>query len=151
MRVFELPEGRSACGAYHLVGNVAQWISAHQLPVVLRDISIEHVTNGVASIARLYREGVKRHRFTPLEILDKPRPAYSAEARRLQIEGEVVLEALFSASGRIRVMRVMRGQKEAIAKECLATSVSTTDAPADAAVRDVDIDGEPVTIAIVRA
>jgi TonB family protein len=44
---------------------------------------------------------------TPLEILDKPRPTYSEEARRLQIEGEVVLEALFSASGRIRVTRVV--------------------------------------------
>jgi formylglycine-generating enzyme required for sulfatase activity len=30
MRVFELTEGRGACGAYHLVGNVAQWISPTQ-------------------------------------------------------------------------------------------------------------------------
>jgi TonB family protein len=51
---------------------------------------------------------VSAGRFTPLEILQKPRPAYSEEARRLQIEGEVVLEALFSSSGRIRVMRVVK-------------------------------------------
>ena len=44
-----------------------------------------------------------------LEILDKPRPEYSAEARLLQIEGEVVLEVLFTASGQIRVLRVLRG------------------------------------------
>jgi TonB family protein len=46
-------------------------------------------------------------RYKPVEILQKPRPAYSEEARRLQIEGEVVLEALFSASGQIRVVRVV--------------------------------------------
>ena len=46
---------------------------------------------------------------TPLEILDKPRPAYSAEGRRLQIEGEVLLDVLFLASGEVRVRRVIRG------------------------------------------
>ena len=46
---------------------------------------------------------------TQLEILGKPRPDYSAEARRLGIEGEVVLEALFRASGEIRVLRVVAG------------------------------------------
>jgi len=48
-------------------------------------------------------------RQAALEILDKPRPDYSAEARVLQIEGEVVLEVLFTASGQIRVLRVLRG------------------------------------------
>lgn len=46
---------------------------------------------------------------TSLEILQKPRPAYSEEARRLHLEGEVVLEAMFSASGRIQVTRVIHG------------------------------------------
>ena len=48
-------------------------------------------------------------RSAALEILQKPRPAYSDEARRLQIEGEVVLEMLFPASGKARVLRVTRG------------------------------------------
>jgi len=48
-------------------------------------------------------------RSSSLEILDKPRPAYSDEARRLHIEGEVVLEASFSASGQVRVLQVLRG------------------------------------------
>jgi TonB family protein len=46
---------------------------------------------------------------TPLEILQKPRPVYSEEARHLQLEGEVVLDALFGASGQIQVTRVLRG------------------------------------------
>jgi TonB family protein len=44
-----------------------------------------------------------------LVILDKPRPAYSEEARHLQIEGSVLLEASFGASGQVRVLRVVRG------------------------------------------
>jgi TonB family protein len=46
---------------------------------------------------------------TPVEILHKPRPAYTDEARRMQIEGEVVVEAVFSATGEVRVLRVLRG------------------------------------------
>jgi len=45
---------------------------------------------------------------TNLEILDKPRPMYTDEARRLHIEGEVLIQALFEASGRIRVLKVIR-------------------------------------------
>jgi TonB family protein len=46
---------------------------------------------------------------TPVEILDKPRPAYTEEARRLKLEGEVLLEVSFSASGQARVVRLVRG------------------------------------------
>jgi TonB family protein len=46
---------------------------------------------------------------TAVEILFKPRPAYTAEARRLQIEGEVVLEIQFTASGEARLVRVVQG------------------------------------------
>jgi len=45
----------------------------------------------------------------PAQILDKPRPAYTEEARRLQIEGEVQLEVLFGASGEIRILRLVQG------------------------------------------
>lgn len=45
---------------------------------------------------------------TNLEILDKPRPKYTDEARRLRIEGEVLIQALFEASGRVRVLKIVR-------------------------------------------
>jgi len=44
-----------------------------------------------------------------VEILSKPKPAYSTEARDLRLEGEVVLEVLFTASGDIRILRLIRG------------------------------------------
>jgi TonB family protein len=46
---------------------------------------------------------------TPVEILFKPRPAYTAEARQMHIEGEVLLDVMFTASGEIRVVKVVRG------------------------------------------
>ena len=48
-------------------------------------------------------------RSSALEILEKPRPAYSDEARKLKLEGEVLLEMLFGADGHARVLRVIRG------------------------------------------
>jgi TonB family protein len=48
-------------------------------------------------------------RSTTIEITHKPRPAYTDEARRLQIEGEVLIEAVFSASGDVRVLRIVSG------------------------------------------
>src|SRR5262249_23762460 len=42
-------------------------------------------------------------------ILEKPRPAYTEEARRLHIEGEVQLEIVFRANGVIHILRVVRG------------------------------------------
>ncbi len=46
---------------------------------------------------------------TPVNILDKPRPEYTAEGRTLKIEGDVVLEMVFLASGSIQVNRVVSG------------------------------------------
>jgi TonB family protein len=46
---------------------------------------------------------------TPVEITYKPKPVYTPEAREKKIEGEVQLEVLFSSSGEVRVLRVIRG------------------------------------------
>ncbi len=47
--------------------------------------------------------------FTPVEILFKPRPSYSAEARNIHLEGQVSLEVVFQASGELKVVRVIKG------------------------------------------
>ncbi len=46
---------------------------------------------------------------TPVQILSKPTPVYTAEARALRLEGDVVLEVLFTASREARVTRIVRG------------------------------------------
>ncbi|MGA8431608.1 MAG: energy transducer TonB [Candidatus Sulfotelmatobacter sp.] len=48
-------------------------------------------------------------RVIPAEILSKPVPVYTPEARGLRIEGEVLLEVVLEASGRLHVLRVVRG------------------------------------------
>ena len=47
---------------------------------------------------------------TSVEIMYKPNPAYTDEARNLKLEGEVLLEVEFLASGQLHVNRVVRGQ-----------------------------------------
>ena len=47
-------------------------------------------------------------KLLPAEVISKPTPAYTAEARNLRIEGEVVLEVVFEASGKLRVVRVVQ-------------------------------------------
>ncbi|MBV9503070.1 MAG: TonB family protein [Acidobacteriaceae bacterium] len=46
---------------------------------------------------------------TPVEILFKPKPAYTSEARALKLEGQVALEVIFLSDGSVRVVRVIHG------------------------------------------
>jgi TonB family protein len=46
---------------------------------------------------------------TTVEILDKPRPVYSTEGRNLKIEGDVVIDLIFLASGQVQVKGVVSG------------------------------------------
>ncbi len=57
---------------------IAQWLSSRKLPVILRDLNTEQVARGMASIAKVYQDGAKRHVFTPLEVregMDRISPA----------------------------------------------------------------------------
>jgi TonB family protein len=52
---------------------------------------------------------VAQPKLVPVEIISKPNPIYTQEARDLKIEGEVLLEVVFAAAGQLRVVRVERG------------------------------------------
>ena len=45
----------------------------------------------------------------PVEILSVPKPAYTDEARTKKIEGDVLVQVVFTASGQVEVLRVVRG------------------------------------------
>ena len=45
----------------------------------------------------------------PVEIVSKPNPVYTEEARQLKLEGEVLLAVMFGANGQLRVDHVVRG------------------------------------------
>ena len=86
-------------------------------------------------------EQVVRQRPTeiPLEILSKPTPAYTDEARQLKIEGEVILEVEFSAEGSIRVMRIVRGLGHGLDESAMRAVQSMRFKPAQR-------NGEPVDV-----
>ena len=46
---------------------------------------------------------------TPVDILDKPRPEYTAEGRNLKLEGDVVIDMVFLANGTVQINRVISG------------------------------------------
>lgn len=46
---------------------------------------------------------------TQVDILEKPRPQYTAEGRSLRLEGDVVLDLVFQADGTVHVNNVVRG------------------------------------------
>jgi TonB family protein len=79
-----------------------------------------------------------------LEILFKPRPDYTEEARRARIEGDVVLEVLLTASGTLRVLRVIRGLGHGLDQNAL-------DAAAKIRFRPAAENGHPIdTVATIR-
>jgi TonB family protein len=49
------------------------------------------------------------HATEGVALLSKPNPMYTDEARRLGIEGEVLLDVVFLASGQIKINGVMKG------------------------------------------
>ncbi len=48
-------------------------------------------------------------RSTSLEVLSKPAPQYTAEARQLKLQGDVVLRVTFTAAGQVQVQGVVHG------------------------------------------
>jgi TonB family protein len=48
-------------------------------------------------------------RVTPVEIVYKPLPVYTQEARQIRLEGEVLVRVTFAASGDLHVEQVVRG------------------------------------------
>ena len=56
-----------------------------------------------------HREEAPKADALPVQILSKPTPSYTADARAARVEGEVLLEVEFSASGKLHVLRVVRG------------------------------------------
>src|SRR5450755_4569091 len=47
--------------------------------------------------------------LVPADITFKPNPVYTEDARKLRIEGEVLLEVVFESSGKLHVQRLIRG------------------------------------------
>jgi TonB family protein len=59
----------------------------------------------VAAASRPVAEPVS----TNLEVLSKPRPEYTSEARQLRVQGDVILKVTFTAKGQVLVQGIVHG------------------------------------------
>jgi TonB family protein len=74
----------------------------------------------------------------PVEILAKPRPDYTDEARKAKIEGEVLVRVLFTASGEVRVLEVTRGLGYGLNENAIRAAQQIRFKPAQRAGQSVD-------------
>ena len=84
----------------------------------------------------------------PVAILSKPAPVYTEEARRLHIEGDVVLNVVFSATGEIRIVGVAKGLGHGLDEAAVAATRQIRFTPAR---RDGQFVDYPATIHVVFA
>jgi TonB family protein len=75
---------------------------------------------------------------TPVEIVSKPSPVYTEEARQLHLEGEVLLEVLFAANGQLHVNRVVRGMGHGLDEAAIAAANKMRFKPAQRYNQPVD-------------
>jgi TonB family protein len=76
--------------------------------------------------------------FTPVEILFKPRPSYSTEAREMHLEGQVSLEVVFQASGSVKVVRIIKGLGHGLDEAAQQAALQVRFKPATRAGAPVD-------------
>ena len=82
----------------------------------------------------------------PIEILDKPKPVYTAEARAQKIEGTVLLDVIFTAGGEVRVLGVVRGLGHGLDENAVDAARHIHFIPAVQSGRSVD---QHVTLRVV--
>ncbi len=74
----------------------------------------------------------------PVEIVFKPTPEYTDEARSARIEGTVSLELEFTAAGDVRVLRVVRGLGHGLDEAAQRAALRIRFKPAQSDGRPVD-------------
>lgn len=75
---------------------------------------------------------------TPVEILSKPKPVYTEEARRLGLQGEVLVQVLFAADGQAHVLGVVQGLGHGLDQAAVNAASQIRFKPAQQSGRPVD-------------
>jgi TonB family protein len=82
----------------------------------------------------------------PVEIVFKPSPEYTEEARRAHVQGEVLLSVVFKASGEIHVVRVVSGLGHGLDESAVRAAQQIRFKPAERGGQPVDL---PATLHMV--
>lgn len=116
---FDMPEGpgkgNGRGGAKGLQGTVESAGFGNQMAIAGGERRPGQVQEGgfaddrATSGPRMRKASVEAPQTTPVVILYKPEPQYTAEGKQDRIQGEVVLEVVFKADGQVQVVRVLQG------------------------------------------
>jgi TonB family protein len=75
---------------------------------------------------------------TPVEVVSKPAPDYTEEARALRVEGDVLLQVEFTAQSQVRVLRVVRGLGHGLDEAAIRAAEHIRFKPAQGGGRPID-------------
>jgi TonB family protein len=81
----------------------------------------------------------------PVEVIAKPNPVYTEEARKLRLEGDVKLRVIFHASGELEIVGVTQGLGHGLDEAAVAAARKIRFKPAQENGHPVD---QPATITI---
>jgi 3-hydroxyacyl-CoA dehydrogenase/enoyl-CoA hydratase/3-hydroxybutyryl-CoA epimerase len=115
-------------GAGVMGAGIAQWASARELLVTLKDIGVEPVSKGVATISKLFEDGVKRYVFTKVEAragLDRIYPATTdVPMRNTDIIIEAAVEKMDLKKKIFQRLDELAGSETILATNTSALSIS---------------------------
>jgi TonB family protein len=100
------------------------------------------------ALAKAQTVAAKASPLAPVAIQSKPAPVYTEEARRLHVEGDVVVQVVFSATGEIRIVKVVKGLGHGLDEAAVAATRQIRFTPAR---RDGQFVDYPATIHVVFA
>jgi TonB family protein len=110
--------GRVAEAAFD--GAPARAKASHGAPGVVRQTGFAEEV--AAAPKKREREQPVGALDTEVEILSKPKPVYTDEARSLRIEGDVVLDVTFAANGALHVLGVAAGLGHGLDEAAIAAA-----------------------------
>ncbi|MDB6032846.1 MAG: fatty-acid oxidation protein subunit alpha, partial [Verrucomicrobiales bacterium] len=115
-------------GAGVMGSGIAQWTSAREISVILKDINAGFVGKGMANISRLYDQGVKKHSFTKVEAragMDRIHPtATDVPLKNVDMVIEAAVEKMNLKKEVFRKLDELAGPETILATNTSALSVS---------------------------
>jgi len=92
----------------------------------------------IATVAQVQRPVTAPVQSTEVEVLSKPAPLYTSEAKELRVQGDVVLSVTFLASGQVVVNGVIQGLGHGLDEEARRVAQQIRFRPATSNGRPVD-------------
>ena len=121
-------ERATVIGAGVMGAGIAQWLAARGVSVLLRDINTDAVGRGMATVGKLFADGVKRRTFTPVEAraaMDKISPVVELPTlRRADVIIEAAVEKMDLKKDIFRKLEQLAGPDTILATNTSALSVT---------------------------